>query len=163
MKSGSLSYFWPMKVLMLCLGNICRSPMAEGILRHKSEKNGWSLVIDSAGTGDWHAGENPDDRAVKFMKSKGIDISRLVARQIRKDDFYEFDLILAMDAENFSNANRIMPSDAVAKLEMAMNLAYPERNVSVPDPYFGGMEGFQQVFDMLWEALELEHLQKAVK
>jgi protein-tyrosine phosphatase len=137
--------------------------MAEGILRYKAEKNGWELTLDSAGTGDWHVGESPDERAIRFMRSKGIDISNLVARQITKEDFYEFDIILAMDPENFSNAKKIMPEDATAKLELAMNLAYPGRNISVPDPYFGGMEGFEKVFDMLWEALEQENLRKVME
>lgn len=152
-----------MKVLMLCLGNICRSPMAEGILRYKAEKKGWEIFLDSAGTGDWHVGENPDGRAVRFMRSKGIDISNLVARQIRKEDFYDFDVILAMDSQNFSDAKKIMPGNAKAKLELAMNLAYPGRNISVPDPYFGGIEGFEKVFDMLWEALEYENLLKILR
>lgn len=151
-----------MKILMLCLGNICRSPMAEGILRHKSETNGWSLEIDSAGTGDWHVGENPDSRAIQFMASKNMDISGLVARQINREDFYRFDLILAMDAENLQQAKRIMPDDARARMDLCLNLIQPGKNGSVPDPYFGGMEGFELVYNLLWEALDLENLQRAL-
>lgn len=143
---------------MLCLGNICRSPMAEGIMRHKAELNEWPIYIDSAGTGDWHAGENPDSRAIRFMASKNIDISGLEARQITAEDFYAFDWILAMDMENFKTAKSRMPSDAKARLELVMNLPHPGSNWSVPDPYFGGMDGFEQVFELLWEALELKYL-----
>ncbi len=151
-----------MKILMLCLGNICRSPMAEGILRHKSERYRWPMHIDSAGTGDWHAGENPDPRAIRFMASKNINISRLVARQITGEDFYVFDWILAMDAENFKHAKSMMPLDAKARLELVMNLPHPGSNRSVPDPYFGGMDGFEQVYDLLWEALDLKYLSSAL-
>lgn len=142
-----------MKVLMVCLGNICRSPMAEGILRNKATTNGWEIEIDSAGTGDWHVGESPDERAVRFMKKKGIDISGLRARQIQQDDFYAFDLILAMDAENYTNVMRLKPNDGLASVEMAMNLSEPGKNIAVPDPYFGGDEGFANVFAMLDNAL----------
>ena len=142
-----------MRILMVCLGNICRSPMAEGILRHKAQENGWNIEIDSAGTGDWHAGESPDARAMEFMDEQGISIRKLRARQIRQQDFYDFDLILTMDAENYTNVMRIKPTDATANVEMVMNLAHAERNIAVPDPYFGGKEGFVKVYDMLDEAL----------
>lgn len=128
--------------------------MAEGILRHKARRNGWELEVDSAGTGDWHAGEQPDDRAMDFMQGQGIDIRPLKARQITRQDFYDFDLILTMDAENYSNVLRIKPSDAPAQVDMVMNLAYPGQNRAVPDPYFGGREGFARVYDMLNEALD---------
>jgi protein-tyrosine phosphatase len=147
-----------MNILMLCLGNICRSPMAEGILRHKAEQNSWPIHIDSAGTGDWHVGENPDTRAIRFMASKNIDISRLVARQIAEEDFYAFDWILAMDTENFKEAKKMMPPGAKARLELALNLPHPGSNRSVPDPYFGGMDGFELVYELLWDALDLKYL-----
>lgn len=139
---------------MVCLGNICRSPMAEGILRHKAALHNKNFQIDSAGTGDWHQGEQPDLRAIEYMRSQGIDISKLRARQICEEDFHEFDLILTMDAENYTNVNRIKPANAKARVEMAMNLKYPGINISVPDPYFGGAEGFAQVFSMLDETLD---------
>lgn len=127
--------------------------MAEGILRHKAQSKGWSVEVDSAGTGDWHAGERPDARAVDFMEQQGINIRPLKARQITRQDFYDFDLILTMDAENYTNVLRIKPADATARVNMVMNLAFPEQNIAVPDPYFGGREGFARVYEMLNEAL----------
>lgn len=150
-----------MKILMVCLGNICRSPMAEGILRHKAQQNGWKIEVDSAGTGDWHAGESPDIRAMDFMDEQGINIRKLRARQITQNDFYYFDVILTMDAENYTKVMRIKPEDATAKVEMVMNLAHPGRNMAVPDPYFGGKEGFVKVYDMLDEALN--QVEKQIK
>lgn len=128
--------------------------MAEGILRHKAQQNGWTLEVDSAGTGGWHEGERPDARAVDFMEQHGINIRPLKARQITQADFQNFDLILTMDAENYTNVLRIKPADAKARVEMLMNLAYPGQNIAVPDPYFGGREGFARVYDMLNEALD---------
>lgn len=128
--------------------------MAEGILRHKAQQNGWTLEVDSAGTGGWHEGERPDARAVDFMEQHGINIRPLKARQITQNDFHDFDLILTMDAENYTNVLRIKPADAKARVEMLMNLAYPGQNIAVPDPYFGGREGFARVYDMLNEALD---------
>lgn len=134
--------------------------MAEGILRHKARQQGWDVDVDSAGTGDWHAGENPDNRAIEFMASQGIHIHKLRARQIKKSDFYDFDLILTMDAENYTHVMGIKPSDATAKIEMAMNLAYPGQNIAVPDPYFGGKEGFAKVYQMLDDTLG--HIEKYI-
>ena len=119
------------------------------------------MEIDSAGTGDWHAGETPDARAMEFMDEQGISIRKLRARQIKQDDFYEFDLILTMDAENYTNVIRIKPSDATVRVEMVMNLAHPGRNIAVPDPYFGGKEGFVKVYNMLDEALN--HIEKHIR
>lgn len=135
--------------------------MAEGILREKARSGGWMLEVDSAGTGGWHAGESPDSRARDFMQRNGIDIRGLRARQIRSADFYAFDLILAMDSENYTDIMRIRPHDASARVEMVMNLARPGMNVSVPDPYFGGEEGFAKVYGMLDEALEHIPLKKS--
>lgn len=143
-----------MKILMVCLGNICRSPMAEGIMRHKAMQNGWQIEVDSAGTGDWHVGESPDSRAMEYMDRQGISIRKLRARQVAPADFYDFDLILTMDAENYTNVMRIKPADATAQVEMVMNLAHPGRNIAVPDPYFGGNEGFEKVYRMLDETLD---------
>jgi len=140
---------------MVCLGNICRSPMAEGIMRHKAEKYGLSLIVDSAGTGGWHAGECPDERAIEMMRSKGIDISPLCARQFTPEDFDRFDRIYVMDATNYQDVMRLIrkPEDR-EKVEMILNLADAGKNRPVPDPYYGGRDGFENVYNLLDEACE---------
>lgn len=143
-----------MKVLMVCLGNICRSPMAEGILRHKAHINGWNIQVDSAGTGGWHAGEAPDSRAMAYMERKGISIKKLRARQFTVNDFHEFDLILPMDTDNYRNVSALKPGGSKAEVRMVMELLYPGKNVAIPDPYYGGEDGFAKVYDMLDAALE---------
>jgi protein-tyrosine phosphatase len=144
-----------MKVLFVCLGNICRSPMAEGVLRSKAKERGISMEIDSSGTGDWHVGEAPDNRAQQCMKELGDDISDLRARQFKKDDFNYYDRIFVMDRSNYQNvvalANDSMEKE---KVELFLNLSQPGENREVPDPYFGGTEGFKRVYDMLDEAAE---------
>ena len=142
-----------MKLLLVCLGNICRSPMAEGILRDMIAKEGLEWSTDSAGTGDYHVGEAPDKRAVKAMKDRDIGISDLRARHLRASDFEEFDLLVAMDANNLHNMRQVAPSHELAKkarLIMDYAPAHPLREV--PDPYFGGDEGFVEVYEMLTEA-----------
>lgn len=139
-----------MKILLVCLGNICRSPMAEGILRDMIAKQGLGHATDSAGTGDYHVGETPDRRAMKAMRDQGIDISDLRARHFRSTDFEEFDLLLAMDASNLRNMRAIAPTPALAeKAKLIMDFAPEHRLREVPDPYFGGDEGFVEVYDML--------------
>ena len=143
------------RILFVCLGNICRSPMAEGILRHKAEKQGIKLTIDSAGTGHWHAGENPDKRATNTAKEHGIDISTLVARQIIEDDFDTFDLILVADSEVYTGVMDIVRNENdKKKIDFTMNLVHPDSNMAIPDPYLGGMDGFEKVFDMLDKACD---------
>jgi protein-tyrosine phosphatase len=143
-----------MKVLMVCLGNICRSPLAEGILRHKIEKKGLLWSVDSAGTGDYHVGSMPDNRSIAVAKKHNIDISDQQARQFKTRDFSDFDLILVMDASNFRNVVNLARNDAdVNKVEMIMNLASPGQNIEVPDPYWSN-DGFEQVFSMLDNACE---------
>lgn len=143
-------------VLMVCLGNICRSPMAEGILRHLAEKNNLPMVIDSAGTGGWHAGENPDRRATKAMKERGIDISKLVARQFSKNDFRQFDLILTMDSSNYHDVVAMAHSDEdKKKVRPILDYSFPGAGSSVPDPWYGDMDGFYKVYDMLYKACEI--------
>lgn len=149
-----------MKILLVCLGNICRSPMAEGILRHMIAEQGLGWSTDSAGTGDYHVGERPDKRAMKAMKDRGIDISDLRARHLRPSDFEEFDLLLAMDASNLRNMLAIAPSPELAKkARLMMDYAPAHALREVPDPYFGGEEGFVEVYDMLHIACNnvLEH------
>ncbi len=127
--------------------------MGEGILRNKVEQAGLSLEIDSAGTGNWHAEEHPDNRATQTAKERGIDISKQRARQIRVEDFDQFDLILVADAQVYRDVkSQARTKEQEKKVEFIMNLAYPDSNMAVPDPYFGGKDGFDKVFDMLDKA-----------
>lgn len=138
---------------MVCLGNICRSPMAEGILRAHIEESGIKAIVDSAGTSGYHSGENPDFRAVRTLKKKGIDISGLSARQFTVQDFDDFDYIFAMDSSNLMNILNLARNEAdKAKVHLVMNVAEPGKNQSVPDPYYGGMDGFEDVYQMLDKA-----------
>lgn len=144
-----------MKVLFVCLGNICRSPTAEGVFRHYVEKAGLSdkVTIDSAGTADWHTGKAPDPRTIKAAAQRGYDLSVLRARQAVAEDFHTFDLILAMDDSNLENLQAIQPADG--KAELALYLPrFDQKPRQVPDPYYGGEEGFEQVLDMLEQASE---------
>ncbi|MBK8500327.1 MAG: low molecular weight phosphotyrosine protein phosphatase [Flavobacteriales bacterium] len=142
-----------MRVLLVCLGNICRSPMAEGVLRHLAHERGIAIETDSAGTGDYHVGEAPDRRAQAAMHRQGIDISDLRARQFTAADFDRFDLLFAMDADNLRNMIRLAPSQAhAAKAVLIMDHAPANSMREVPDPYYGGDEGFDVVYDMLVEA-----------
>lgn len=139
-----------MRILMVCLGNICRSPLAEGILRKKAEEHSLELFIDSAGTSNFHIGENPDNRTIKNALKNGVDVSMLVARQFKAKDFEEFDIIYTMDHSNYSNVIALAQNDAhINKVRMILNELHPEKNMPVPDPYFGGEEGFQYVFELL--------------
>lgn len=139
-----------MRILMVCLGNICRSPLAEGILRKKAEEHSLKLFIDSAGTSNFHIGENPDNRTIKNALKNGVDVSMLVARQFKAKDFEEFDIIYTMDHSNYSNVIALAQNDAhINKVRMILNELHPDKNIPVPDPYFGGEEGFQHVFELL--------------
>lgn len=144
----------PVKILMVCLGNICRSPLAEGILQSKLPAD--KYVVDSAGTGNWHAGDGPDKRSVNTAKGRGLDISRQRARQIKKSDFTEFDHIYVMDSSNLRDVTALAPDAAAkAKVKLMMDEIFPGQKVDVPDPYYGGPEGFENVYDMLDEACTL--------
>ncbi len=143
-----------MKILTVCLGNICRSPMAEGILRHLARERGLTLITDSAGTSDYHVGEAPDPRAQAAMRRKGMDIGDLRARQFVAADYTHFDVILAMDASNLRNMHALAPNaDLASKARLVMEHAPHHPLREVPDPYFGGDEGFDAVHAMLTEAL----------
>lgn len=140
---------------MVCLGNICRSPMAEGILRKKAEEKGKNIFIDSAGTSNYHVGEHPDERATAKAKKYQVDISKLRGRQFSKDDFEKFDLILAMDTNNYSDIiSKASNESEKQKVKMILNYSHPGKNLSVPDPYYGGDAGFEEVFSLLSEACD---------
>jgi len=141
-----------MKILMVCLGNICRSPMAQGILEKKVQEAGLQdqISVDSAGTSDYHVGDKPDPRAIEKSSKYDIDISAYRGRQFEKDDFEAFDRIFAMDFSNYENILRLSRSkEDSKKVEMILNLSKPNSNMSVPDPYYGGEEGFENVYQLL--------------
>jgi len=144
----------PVKILMVCLGNICRSPLAEGILQSKLPAD--KFVVDSAGTGDWHAGQCPDRRSILAAKNRGVDISMQKARQIRKSDFKDFDHIFVMDSSNFKDVTRLAPTPQdKAKVMLMMDEIFPGQKVDVPDPYYGDAKDFDKVFDMLDEVCDV--------
>ncbi len=136
-----------MNILMVCLGNICRSPLAEGILRTKLTTD---FYIDSAGTGGWHAGESPDKRSIETARNYGIDISHQKARKFSVSDFDTFDYIFVMDQSNYIDVLQLAP-DVVAKSKVALILG-PSKEV--PDPYYGGQDGFEKVYQLLDKACE---------
>ena len=129
-------------VLFLCLGNICRSPLAEGAARAAFARAGITARTDSAGTGDWHVGRPPDPRAQAEARRRGIDISDLRARQLGRADFYRFDLILAADSQNLRDARGIAPADATARLRLMLDVVPGRAGRSVADPYYGEADGF---------------------
>ncbi|MFN3917765.1 MAG: low molecular weight protein-tyrosine-phosphatase [Flavobacteriales bacterium] len=139
-----------MRILMVCLGNICRSPLAEGILKHRANEKGIDLFVDSAGTGFWHVGQKPDKRSIAVAEKNGIDITYQRSRLFKKEDFQEFDLIYAMDENNINELLKKTKNDEEKqKIKLIMNEIYPGQNIPVPDPYYGGDSGFDEVFQML--------------
>ncbi len=140
-------------VLMVCLGNICRSPLAEGILADKLSKN--HFRIDSAGTSDYHLGKPSDFRSIAVAKKYNIDISDKRAAQFCKADFQKYDIIFVMDQSNLKNVLALATNDTERnKVSLIMDALFPEENVDVPDPYFGLENGFEMVFKMLDEACD---------
>ncbi|MEH0074457.1 low molecular weight protein-tyrosine-phosphatase [Pannonibacter sp. Pt2] len=139
-------------VLFVCLGNICRSPLAEGAFRKVVEDLGAKdrVLIDSAGTGGWHQGEAPDPRSVAVAARHGIDISAQRARQVVKADFSRFEHILAMDSSNLANLRKLSPAEAPARLRLFLEA----EGTDVPDPYYGGPAGFETVFRMVMRGAE---------
>ncbi|MFT5166541.1 MAG: protein-tyrosine phosphatase [Saprospiraceae bacterium] len=134
---------------MICLGNICRSPLAEGILKKKIKENNLDWQVDSAGTGDWHIGEKPDERSIAVAIKYGINISGQKARQLRPRDLQEFDILFAMDSSNYRNIKTYARSEEERqKVELIMNLVKPGYNQNVPDPYYD-TNGFEEVYQML--------------
>jgi len=132
-----------MKVLFVCTGNICRSPTAEGVLRRLAEAQKLQIHVESRGTHDYHVGEPPDERAQDHAKRRGYDLSAQRAKLFSKRDFEEFDLVLAMDRGHLRILQRLCPPQHAAKVKLFL------RDADVPDPYYGGPEGFEQVLDLV--------------
>ena len=139
------------RLLFICLGNICRSPMAEGAFRREADEAGVldRFEIDSAGLGDWHVGQAPDTRAQAAARRRGIDISGQSARQIARADFASFDLLLAMDESNVAELVRLTPKAHRAKIRPFLDFAPQFETRDVPDPFFGGVEGFDHALDLI--------------
>jgi protein-tyrosine phosphatase len=139
------------RILFVCLGNICRSPMAEGVFRRVVAEEGLTehFIIDSAGLGDWHIGQAPDHRAQKAARSRGIDISDQSARQVIDEDFDRFDLLLVMDGSNYDELKARAPHEARAKIRPFLDYAPHAATKDVPDPFFGGKEGFDHALDLI--------------
>jgi protein-tyrosine phosphatase len=143
-----------MRILFVCMGNICRSPTAEGVIRHALKEAGLdqSVHIDSAGTHGYHIGEPPDPRAQQVAASRGYDISGLRGRKVGGIDFEHFDLVLAMDQDNLRNLKRVCPPQYHQKVRLLLSFSRKYPNLDVPDPYFGGSRGFEDVLDMVEDA-----------
>ncbi|AGA89382.1 protein-tyrosine-phosphatase [Thioflavicoccus mobilis 8321] len=144
------------KVLFVCMGNICRSPTAQGVFGKVVREAGFAerILIDSAGTHAYHVGEPPDPRAQKTARARGIDLGDLRARRALAEDFRAFDYVLAMDQDNYAHLARICPRGMEGKLRLFMEFAPELRIREVPDPYYGGGDGFERVFDMVEAAAE---------
>ena len=142
------------KILMVCLGNICRSPLAEGILASKLPKD--KFTVDSAGTGSWHIGHFPDERSIAVAKKNKLDISRQKGRQFTASDFDTFDYIYVMDNYNFNDVVKLSKNQVQKnKVHLILNELFPNENVDVPDPYFGLPNGFNTIYNMLDEACDV--------
>jgi protein-tyrosine phosphatase len=142
------------RLLFVCLGNICRSPMAEGVFRRVAEEAGVAhfFEIDSAGLGDWHIGQAPDTRAQAATANRGIDISGQSARQVTHDDYARFDLLLVMDGSNYDELTQSAPSDTRHKIRRFLDFAPQAPTRDVPDPFYGGSEGFDHALDLIEQA-----------
>lgn len=142
------------RILAVCLGNICRSPMAEGLLKHKAMTLNTQVEVDSAGTSNLHEGEQPDKRAINEMKARGIDISNQRSRPFMVGDFDKFDHILVMDVSNRANVLKLARNNADReKVELILNFGFPNQDLSVPDPYYDN--AFGQVFELLDKSCEV--------
>ena len=141
-------------VLFVCMGNICRSPTAEGVFRHLLQQEGhdnW-IFTDSAGTHAYHIGEQPDSRAQQTARNRGIDLSDLRGRKAIKNDFEEFDYVLAMDDDNYQILESMCPAGREDKLSLFLDFSKEYSETQVPDPYYGGDQGFEHVFDLVESA-----------
>jgi protein-tyrosine phosphatase len=142
------------KVLFVCLGNICRSPIAEGVFQHMVNEKNIEMVVDSAGTASYHLGELPDKRARQVCEERGIKLTHR-ARAFSKTDFDEFDYILAMDNQNLTNILKLKPAQSKATVQLMRDFDPKHRGAEVPDPYYGEMDGFVEVFEMLEQCCEV--------
>ena len=151
-------------VVFVCMGNICRSPTAEAVFRHYVENAGLAgdILIDSAGTHDYHIGEPPDRRAQQAAQQRGYDMSGLRGRQVEEGDFHRFDYVLAMDQANLAILQRLAPPSGDAQLRLFLDYARHHAEREVPDPYYGGADGFERVLDMVEDAAEglLQHIRR---
>lgn len=147
------------RILLVCLGNICRSPAAEGVLRAKARERGLDLTIDSAGTGAWHVGDPPDARMIKTAGTRGYDLSYIRARKVDLSDFYEFDYVLAMDFSNHTDLLEMAPPNRSCDIRLFLDFAEGEER-ETPDPYYGSPAGFEGVLDLIEKGAEgfLDHL-----
>jgi protein-tyrosine phosphatase len=144
----------PVKILMVCLGNICRSPLAEGILASKLPKD--KFIVDSAGTGSWHIGRAPDNRSIATARKNGLNIADQKGRQFQKSDFETFDYIFVMDYSNYRDVTHLSENENQKnKVQLILDALYPNENVDVPDPYYGMENGFDMVYEMLDEACDI--------
>jgi protein-tyrosine phosphatase len=154
------------KILFVCMANICRSPTAEGVFRRLVEKEGLAdrVLIDSAGTGEWHIGAAPDPRACKAAAKRGYDLTTLRARQVNRYDFADFDYVLAMDEENVRTLKRLAPREHAHKIRFFTEFGSSGAD-SVPDPYAGGAQGFERVLDLVEDAAQglLRHIRSELK
>ncbi|MDO6446097.1 low molecular weight protein-tyrosine-phosphatase [Colwellia sp. 1_MG-2023] len=139
-------------VLFVCMGNICRSPSAEAVFRHKAHEQGLNLQIDSAGTIGSHAREKPDHRAQKVGISRGYSFDKIKARKVTVEDFEKFDLILAMDKQNIKELHKVAPAHLTGKIKLFLDFSANFEENEVPDPYYGGAKGFQFVLDLVEDA-----------
>lgn len=146
----------PYRILFVCLGNICRSPMAEGVFRRVVAEEGLTdrFVIDSAGLGDWHIGQAPDHRAQRAARTRGIDISDQSARQVVDEDFDRFDLLLVMDGSNYEELKARAPHETHDKIRAFLEYAPHAGTKDVPDPFFGGADGFDHALDLIEAAAD---------
>ena len=136
----------PTSILFVCLGNICRSPLAEAAFRAEAEQAGISVEIDSAGTGDWHLGHPPDERAIRVAAKAGVDISHLRARQVRDEDFFAFDHIIALDLQNLKNLKAMQPPGSTASLSLLLDHVEGRAGQPVADPYYGEDSHFDETW-----------------
>ncbi len=147
--------FATMRILMVCLGNICRSPLAEGILQHKAFKAGLQWTVESAGTGAYHIGKAPHPLSIKVAGINGVDISRQRARQFVKEDFLHYDFIYVMDSDNYVDVKKISGKLwKEDKVDLLLNESYPGENRAVPDPWYGKEDGYHTVYDMIDKACD---------